>query len=72
MNNWESGPTFPLEEWLGQQKDVLTREYLPGGCLAKKTLVEGTSPVEKSEPPVDLELASHKAQAQAQWGRAQI
>ena len=29
MNHWENGPAFPLREWLGQQKDIPTREYLP-------------------------------------------
>ena len=29
VSHWESCPTFPLEEWLGQQKNILTREYLP-------------------------------------------
>ena len=53
----ENGPTFSLKEWLGQQKDVLTRVYLPGGCLAWKTLVEGKSLVEESEPQMDLESA---------------
>ena len=37
------------------------------GCLARRTLVEGISPVKDLEPQMDLELASHKAQVQAQW-----
>ena len=54
MSHWKSGPTFPLEEWLGKQKNILTREYHPRECLVWKRLVKGTSPVEESESKMDL------------------
>ena len=53
MGCWECGPTFLLEEWLGQQGNILARECHPGECLVWKRLVEGTSPVEESEPQMD-------------------
>ena len=57
VNHWESGPTFLVRGWLrGQKKDTppresLTRECLTRGCLVGKTLVEGKSHVEESDPP---------------------
>ena len=75
MVRWMTGKVVPLpfEGQLGcQQKDAPTREYLPEGCLARSTLVEGKLLVEELDPQMDLKPASYEIQAQMQWGRAWI
>ena len=66
MSHWECGPAFPLEEWLGQQKSIPTREYHLRECWVWKRLVKGMSLVEELDPQMDLELASSETQAWVQ------